>query len=99
MDHHIPAQRRRIMPARYPPGGVWPAQMRADMAAAYLDISDTTELALAVSRGDAPAPSALRGVGLKREPVWARVDLDRHVAPLAPRMQDDQTGENLSSIV
>lgn len=73
--------------------------MRADMAAAYLDISDTAELALAVGRGDAPAPSALRGVGRKREPVWARVDLDRHVAPLAPRMQDDQTGENLSSIV
>ena len=40
---------RTALPARYPPVGVWPALMRADMAAAYLDYRDTGELARAAS--------------------------------------------------
>jgi len=89
----------RAAPARYPPTGPWPAQMRADMAAAYLDFPDTGHLAAAVRRGDAPAPSSLRGKGRKREPIWARDDLDRHIAPFAPRGQDDRIGERLASLI
>ena len=85
--------------ARYPPTGVWPAQMRVDMAAAYLDFSNTAELTAAIKRGDAPAPSSLRGKGRKREPVWSRDDLDRHVAPLVPQRQDDNARENLPSLL
>ena len=51
--------------------------MRADMAAAYLDFANTSELVAAIRRGDAPAPSATRGSGRRREPIWAKVDLDR----------------------
>ena len=39
---------RAALPARYPPVGTWPALMRADMAAAYLDYRDTLELARGV---------------------------------------------------
>ena len=88
-----------VLPARYPPTGVWPAQMRADMTAAYLDFSDTAELVAAINRGEAPAPSSLRGKGRKREPVWSRDDLDRHVAPLVPQRQDDRARENLPSLL
>lgn len=89
----------QALPARYPPSGVWPAQMRADMAAAYLDFSNTAELVAAIKRGDAPTPSSLRGEGRKREPVWSRDDLDRHIAPLSPRLQDDRVRENLPSLI
>src|ERR1035437_715350 len=58
----------QALPARYPPSGAWPAQMRADMAAAYLDFRCTAELVVAIKRGDAPAPSSLRGKGRKQEP-------------------------------
>jgi len=50
---------RSPFPARYPPTGTWPAVMRADMAAAYLDYRDTSELARGVSRGEAPHRSAI----------------------------------------
>jgi hypothetical protein len=89
----------QALPARYPPSGAWPAQMRADMAAAYLDFRCTAELVAAIKRGDAPAPSSLRGKGRKQEPVWSRVDLDRHIAPLSPRLQDDRVRENLASLI
>jgi hypothetical protein len=92
-------RKSQALPARYPPSGVWPAQMRADMAAAYLDFSNTAELVAAIKRGDAPVPSSLRGKGRKREPVWSRIDLDRHIAPLSPRLQDDRVRENLPSLL
>lgn len=81
---------RRALPPRYPPTGTWPAQMRADMAAAYLDYRDTTEFAIAIRRGDAPPPSSLRGSGRKREPVWCREELDRYLAPAPPDGQNDE---------
>jgi hypothetical protein len=91
---------RSALPARYPPTGTWPAQMRADMAAAYLDYRDTAELAAAVGRGEAPPPSCLRGNGRRREPVWARVDLDRRVAfRAAPSESGEPVKENLAALV
>ena len=91
---------RSALPARYPPTGTWPAQMRADMAAAYLDYRDTAEFAAAISRGQVPPPSSLRGVGRRREPVWARVDLDRCVAfTVLPSESVVPMKENLTALV
>jgi hypothetical protein len=92
--------RLAALPARYPPTGAWPAQMRADMAAAYLDYRDTAEMAAAVSRGDAPAPSSLRGTGRRREPIWARADLDSRLASGAHQSESAGSGkENLAALV
>jgi hypothetical protein len=75
--------------------------MRADMAAAYLDYRDTAELATAVARGEAPRPSCLRMAGRRREPIWARVDLDRSIASV-PKQSESFAGsaaENLAVLV
>jgi hypothetical protein len=73
--------RRSSPSARYPANGAWPAEMRIDMLAAYLDFRNVRELVLAVSRGEAPPPTSYRGVGRSREPVWAKVIVDNHIAP------------------
>jgi hypothetical protein len=69
----------RSRPARYPPHGAWPAEMRADMAAAFLDYSTTGEFTKAIGRGEAPRPTDTRLVKGCREPVWARGALESHV--------------------
>lgn len=90
----------RVLPVRYPPTGAWPAQMRADMAAAYLDFRNSAELTAAVVRGEAPTPSSLRGAGRKREPIWARQDLDRCVASRAIESEASKVGsENLTALL
>jgi hypothetical protein len=53
--------RRSSLTARYPVNGAWPAEMRIDMLAAYLDFRTVRELALAISRGHAPPPTGYRG--------------------------------------
>jgi hypothetical protein len=73
--------RRSSLSARYPMNGAWPAEMRIDMLAAYLDFRTVSELALAISRGHAPPPTSYRGAGRSREAVWAKVIVDNHVAP------------------
>ena len=91
---------RSKIPARYPAFGVWPAQMRADMVAAYLDYPDTAELADAVGRGEAPPPSALRGAGRTRQPVWNRDMIDRHLGRHLPADSYPIDGkEDLQSLV
>jgi hypothetical protein len=70
----------RSRPARYPPHGAWPAEMRADMAAAFLDYATTGELTKAITRGEAPRPTDTRRVKGCREPIWAREALAGHVA-------------------
>ena len=72
---------RASLSARYPVNGAWPAEMRVDMLAAYLDFRSVRELVLAVSRGEAPPPSRYRGAGRAREAIWAKVIVDEHVAP------------------
>lgn len=91
--------RAAILPARFPPAGAWPAAMRADMAAAYLDFPDTRALAAAVVRGEAPPPSALRTIAGKREPMWARADLERFVAPSRERSEASHSRENLAALL
>ena len=73
--------RRSSLSARYPANGAWPAEMRIDMLAAYLDFKSVRELVLAVSRGEAPPPTRYRGVGRSREAIWVKAIVDEHLAP------------------
>jgi hypothetical protein len=91
--------RRIALPARYPPISAWPALMRADMAAAYLDYRDTGELARAVGRGEAPPPIGYHGVGRTREPVWSKATIDRIAAPGKAMVQDQLEEQDLASLV
>lgn len=63
---------RRKLPARFPPHGAWPAEMRADTVAAFFDCHDTGELFTAILRHEVLRPTSSRGRGRSREPVWAR---------------------------
>jgi hypothetical protein len=71
----------RSVPAEYPPNGAWPSELRAPMAASYLNFADTGSLFRAMLRGEAPKPtsSRIRKNG-GREPLWARKGLDLYVA-------------------
>jgi hypothetical protein len=69
----------RSHPARYPHGGAWPAEMRADMAAAYCDYPTTSALFQAIVAGDAPRPTAWRGSGRQKDRVWLRAALDDYL--------------------
>jgi hypothetical protein len=73
--------RHSLLSARYPVNGAWPAAMRIDMLAAYLDFRSVRELVLALSRGEAPPPTSHRGTGPSREAIWARAVVDEYVAP------------------
>jgi hypothetical protein len=73
--------RHGLLSARYPVNGAWPAAMRIDMLAAYLDFRSVRELALAISRGEAPPPTIFRGARRSREAIWARAVVDEYVAP------------------
>ena len=90
---------RASLPARYPPIGTWPALMRADMAAAYLDYRDTAELARAVVRGEAPPPIGYHGIGRAREPVWSKAVIDNLTASAKPMDLDRLEGKDLASLV
>lgn len=90
---------RATIPARYPPIGAWPALMLADMAAAYLDFTDTRELARAVRRGEAPPPVAYRGIGRARQPVWSKAAIDHFTSPRSSINRDGPAGEDLATLV
>lgn len=90
---------RAPIPARYPPTGTWPAVMRADMAAAYLDYRDTGELSRAVGRGEAPAPTSFHGVGRSKEPVWAKASLDSFISPGRSTADNPSSKTDLASLV
>jgi hypothetical protein len=57
-------------PARYPQHGAWPAELRADMAAAYLDYPTTRAFVAGIADGDAPRATGFRGGGRTRELTW-----------------------------
>jgi hypothetical protein len=67
-------------PARYPPQGSWPAELRADMVAAFLDFPTTQALAAAIVAGDAPRASGSRGEGSARELTWYLEGVKQFVA-------------------
>src|SRR5438045_4107358 len=62
--------------ARFPAGNAWPAEMRADMAAAYIDYETTGQLWKAIQRGEAPPPSATRVFSGRSVPVWLRAEIE-----------------------
>jgi hypothetical protein len=98
--HDLPLMPSRApLPARYPPIGTWPALMRADMAAAYMDYRNTGELARAVVRGEAPPPTGYHGIGRAREPVWSKAVIDNFTAPPRALDPDRSEGKDLSSLV
>jgi hypothetical protein len=88
----------RVLPARYPPGP-WPAQMRADMVAAFFDFENTAELVAAVKRGEAPPPSAMRKRGKNAEPIWSRAHLEHFSAPSIAARNGGTEVENLERLV
>lgn len=90
---------RTSLPARYPPIGIWPALMRADMVAAYLDYRDTGELARAVVRAEAPPPIGYHGVGRAREPVWSKAIIDKVTVAGKAVYPDRLEGQDLVSLV
>ena len=89
---------RTSLPARYPPIGTWPALMRADMAAAYLDYRSTGELSRAVMRGEAPPPTCYHGIGRAREPVWSKAAIDNFTAPARAMDLDRSEKKDLASL-
>ena len=89
--------RRNSLSIRYPANGAWPAEMRIDMLAAYLDFRTVRELVLAVSRGEAPPPTRYRAVGRAREAIWVKVIVDEHVAP-GVRVRQNSAKVNLAAL-
>lgn len=90
----------RARPARFPPNGAWPAVLRADMAAAFLDYPDTAALTRAITRGEAPAPTSLRRAGARREPIWAREAVMRFVARMNDVANDNaETEDDIRSLL
>lgn len=92
------ASRIALLP-RYPPTGAWPAVMRADMVAAYLDYHDTGELARAVARGEAPPPTGYHGTGRARQPVWSKAVIDDLMAPRRDVNSNRSDERDLASLV
>jgi hypothetical protein len=91
---------KRSLPARSPKHGPWPAEMRADTAAALFDYSTTGELMKAVERSEAPRPTALRRRAGKIEPVWALEACLAHIARRHEINNDAFPGsENIGSLV
>jgi hypothetical protein len=66
-----PLRVSRSVPARHPVGA-WPAEMKADVTAAFFDFETTGRLMEAVQREEAPKPSATRVYNGRRVPVWSR---------------------------
>ncbi len=90
---------RPALPARYPPMCAWPALMRADMAAAYLDYRNTAELARAVARGEAPPPTGYHAIGRAREPIWSKAAIDHSSTPSSVMILERSKTEDLASLV
>lgn len=85
-------------PARFPPTGVWPFELRADMVAALLDFDTTRQLCKAIANGMAPRPGAVRGQGAGLEVVWSR-DAVRAFVAARHRGFDADTGDRSSEYV
>jgi hypothetical protein len=90
----------RSRAARHPPHGAWPAEMRAEVAAAFLDYDTTGQLHAAVLRGDAPRPTGERLRNGRREPTWALDNLKAHVANRHEIASDALSGkENIGELI
>lgn len=72
--------------------------MRADVTAAFFDCVDTAELRRHVERGELPRPTAERGRGRSREPIWALEACRRFVAARHGLAQDPDE-ENVADLI
>jgi hypothetical protein len=86
-------------PARYPPHGAWPAELRADIVAAFLDFPNTRSLAIAILEGDAPRASGARGEGAARELTWYLDGLKAFVASRHGGMAVTRPGARLIDVI
>ncbi len=94
------ARAQRSLPARHPPHGAWPAEMHADIAAAFLDYETTGQLYAAMLRGEVPRPTGERLRKGRREPTWALAALKAHVANRHEIASDALPGkENIGELV
>jgi hypothetical protein len=77
-------------PVRYPENGAWPAWMRADMAAAFVDERSVEEFLANVKAGVWPRPAIVIS---QRNKKWRLEDLrkvDRGTGTAQPeRLEDD----------
>lgn len=65
----------RLDLVRYPGNGAWPAEMRRDMAAAYVDEPSAKSFVRKVRLGVYPRPAQSRGMVAK----WSRAGLEAAV--------------------
>lgn len=72
----VPMARLRNSPRECIPFGAWPLEMRADMAAAYVDEPSVEAFMAKVARGIYPQPRRQRG----SLPKWRRGAMNYHVA-------------------
>lgn len=86
-------------PARYPPYGAWPAELRADSAAAFLDFPNTRALATAILEGDAPRATGVRGEGPTRELTWHLEGLKAFVGSRHGGMALARPGSRLIDVI
>ncbi|MFB9268027.1 hypothetical protein ACFFWD_33670 [Bradyrhizobium erythrophlei] len=84
-------------PARFPPSGAWPFELRADMVAALLDFDTTRQLCKAIADGTAPRPGAVRGRGARLEVVWSREAVRAFVVARHRGMQADLNEDGLET--
>jgi len=91
-------RRQSTQSPRYPENGAWPAEMRIDMLAAYLDFRNVDELVRAISKGHAPAPTSYRIRGRSREPIWSKVVVDEYVARVGA-IRQNQPLTDLAALV
>ena len=76
---------------RYPDGQVWPAEMRTDMAAAYVDEPSVEAFNRKVG---SVYPLPVRGKGEARK--WSKAELDKAIAD---RHGKGQKSEDISGLI
>ena len=76
---------------RYPDGQVWPAEMRADLAAAYVDEPSVEAFYHKVG---CVYPLPVHGKGVARK--WSKATLDKAIAE---RHGDEQKFEDISELI
>jgi hypothetical protein len=87
----------RSIPAR-PSTGACPLEMRADLAAYFLDYDTTGQFIGAIRRGEAPRATASRTSKGKKIPVWFRDALEEFVAERHGFSSDDISFERLHGV-
>jgi hypothetical protein len=88
----------RSRPARFLP--TWPAEMRADVAAAFLDFETTGQMFKAMLRNEAPRPTSSRMRDGRREPLWSLDALRAYVAHRHHLAHDARPGwESIEALI